>query len=50
MKTTSYFPELANYDYLLGKEGHAVAQWLRNCATNRKVTGSILDGVTGFFH
>jgi hypothetical protein len=30
--------------------GHAVAQWLRNCATNRKVAGSIPDGVTGFFH
>jgi hypothetical protein len=29
--------------------GHAVAQWLRHCATNRKVAGSIADGVTGFF-
>jgi hypothetical protein len=27
-----------------------VAQWLRNCATNRKVAGSIPDGVTGIFH
>jgi hypothetical protein len=27
-----------------------VAQWLRNCATNRKVAGSIPDGVIGFFH
>jgi hypothetical protein len=27
-----------------------VAQWLRYCATNRKVTGSIPDGVTGIFH
>jgi hypothetical protein len=26
--------------------GHAV----RHCATNRKVAGSIPDGVTGFFH
>jgi hypothetical protein len=25
--------------------GHAVAQWLRHCATNRKVAGSIPDGV-----
>ena len=25
--------------------GTAVAQWLRCCATNRKVTGSIPDGV-----
>ena len=24
--------------------------WLRNCATSRKVAGSIPDGVTGFFH
>jgi hypothetical protein len=30
--------------------GHAVAQWLRHCATNRKDAGSILDGVTGFVH
>jgi hypothetical protein len=28
----------------------AVAQWLRFCATNRKVAGSIPDGVTGTFH
>jgi hypothetical protein len=27
-----------------------VAQWLRHCGTNRKVAGSIPDGVTGFFH
>jgi hypothetical protein len=30
--------------------GSAVAQWLRYCATNRKVAGSIPDGVTGIFH
>jgi hypothetical protein len=28
----------------------AVAQWLRYCATNRKVAGSISDGVIGIFH
>ena len=28
----------------------AVAQWLRCCATNRKVAGSIPGGVTGIFH
>jgi len=28
----------------------AVAQWLRCCATNRKVTGSIPDGVIEIFH
>jgi hypothetical protein len=27
-----------------------VAQQLRHCATNRKVAGSILDGVTGIFY
>ena len=29
--------------------GTAVAQWLRCCATHRKVAGSIPDGV-GIFH
>ena len=29
--------------------GTAVAQWLRCCATNRKVAGSIWAGVIGFF-
>ena len=28
---------------------HTVAQWLRCCATNRKVAGSIPAGVSGFF-
>ena len=28
----------------------AVAQWLRCCATNRKVVGSIPAGVIGIFH
>jgi hypothetical protein len=28
----------------------AVAQWLRHCATNRKVAGSISDGVIRIFH
>ena len=30
--------------------GTAVAQWLRCCATNRKVAGSIPDGVIGIFN
>jgi hypothetical protein len=30
--------------------GTALAQWLRYCATNRKVAGSIPDGVIGIFH
>jgi hypothetical protein len=29
--------------------GTAIAQWLRCCATNWKVTGSIPAGVSGFF-
>jgi len=29
--------------------GTAIAQWLRCCATNRKVAGSIPAGVGGFF-
>jgi len=29
--------------------GTAVAQWLRCCATNRKIAGSIPAGVGGFF-
>ena len=32
------------------RKGAAVAQWLRCCATNRKVAGSIPDGVIGIFH
>jgi hypothetical protein len=30
-------------------KGTAVAQWLRYCAKNRKVAGSIPDGVMEFF-
>jgi hypothetical protein len=37
------------YETIL-KIPHAVAQWLRHCATNRKVAGSIPIGVTGIFH
>jgi hypothetical protein len=36
--------------FILRYVGTAVAQWLRYCATNRKVTGSIPDGVTGIYH
>jgi len=38
------------YIYLLHGGGTAVAQWLRCCATNRKVAGSIPDGAIGIFH
>ena len=32
------------------ENGTAVAQWLRCCATNRKVAGSIPAAVIGIFH
>jgi hypothetical protein len=35
------------YSFLLG--GTRWRSWLRQCATNRKVVGSIPDGVIGFF-
>ena len=38
------------YHGLLNSQGTAVAQWLRCCATNRKIAGSIPDGVVGIFH
>jgi hypothetical protein len=38
------------YNCLLGDEGTAVAQWLRYCATNQKVAGSIPGCVIGVFH
>jgi hypothetical protein len=38
------------YDYLHMTVWNAVAQWLRYCATNRKVDGLIPDGVIGNFH
>jgi hypothetical protein len=39
--------------WLLFKEyyhRYRVAQWLRYCATNQKVAGSIPDGFIGIFH
>jgi len=46
-KSVSAYRELRSVCEQCG--GTAVAQWLRRCATNRKVTGSIPAGVTGFF-
>jgi hypothetical protein len=43
-------PDLNHLDYLYKNVGTAVAQWLRRCATNRKVAGSIPGGVIGIFH
>jgi len=37
------------YYYYIYHLGTAVAQWLRCCATNRKVAGLIPAGVSGFF-
>ena len=37
------------FSYVTIRMGTAVAQWLRCCATNRKVAGSIPAGVSGFF-
>ena len=37
------------YLFYIHIHGTAVAQWLRCCATNRKVAGSIPAGVIGFF-
>ena len=36
--------------YVHSLMGTAVAQWLRRCATNRKVAGSIPAVVSGFFN
>ena len=38
------------YVMYVRNEGTAVAQWLRCCATNRKVAGSIPAGVIGIFY
>ena len=37
------------YIYIYIYMGSALAQWLRCCATNRRVAGSIPAGVSGFF-
>jgi hypothetical protein len=42
------FVQLEMHD-LQTELGTAVAQWLRCCATNRKVAGSVPTGVNGFF-
>ena len=44
-RLTNSFPFIAQI-----KRETAVAQWLRCCVTNRKVAGSIPDGVIGIFH
>ena len=44
------WPLRVDYLCIMCNVGTAVAQWLRCCATNRKVTGSIPAGVIGIFH
>jgi hypothetical protein len=39
-----------DFEVVHDSTGTVVAQWLRYCATNRKVIGSIPDGVIGIFH
>jgi len=46
-KTRPFYPQ--NITSVPIKWGTAVSQWLRRCATNRKVAGSIPVGVSGFF-
>jgi hypothetical protein len=42
---TTLVQNLETYMFITG---HVVVQWLRHCATNRKVAGSIPDGVRIF--
>jgi hypothetical protein len=44
----SIYYELAAFTCLEWR--HAIAQWLRHCATNWTVAGSIPEGVIGMFH
>ena len=43
-------PDASIFRFITEFMGTAVAQWLRCCATNRKVAGSIPADVTGIFH
>jgi hypothetical protein len=45
-KSLNLFSEFNLKSYIT----RAVSQWLRHCATNRKVAGSNPDGVIGIFH
>jgi hypothetical protein len=46
MVKPGYNVNIAVYVCVCGGGGTAVAQWLRCCATNRKVAGSIPAGVS----
>jgi hypothetical protein len=41
---------MKNVRNVIERGGVAVAQWLRHCTTNRKVTESIPDYVTAIFY
>jgi hypothetical protein len=47
LKISDWKNKLLKHCFLLGA---AVARWLRCCATNRKIAGSIPGGVFGNFH
>ena len=47
--TDNFLKFPTNFSLVLLAKGTAVAQWLRCCATNRKVAGLIPAGVSGFF-
>ena len=47
LQETVHYDQFTPATFLFG--GTAVAEWLRCCATNRKVAGSIPAGVIGFF-
>ena len=49
-KTNEMTPISQIYFWNRTLQGTAVAQWLRCCATNQKVTGSIPACVIGIFH
>ena len=49
LKLTLMYSHTHKYTYTYTITGTAVAQWLRCCATNWKVAGSIPDGVIGIF-
>jgi len=38
------------YTHVYPTWGTRWSSWLRHCATSRKVTGSIPDGLIGIFH
>jgi len=48
-KESLHFAHHVYFSYYSKRLGTVVAQWLRCCATNRKVAGSIPAGVSGFF-